>query len=201
MGRHKIYVTEEERKAHKLQYEQEYHQKKLEKLGRDNIEHPCKHKRYYQEGVRVDIGTLDRTQLDTAYVDMMVTTSYTNDEGIINQFKRETRKTFNDWLYNQEMWDRKHRICVLEYAAIRKSYVGMQKSFTLQFHVRRDKITPWKDTYTNLMELVNSVIDTIKKTCLETGLELRSWNSRKSSDITASDATEPQAGSGLLVEV
>ena len=191
MGRPKKYLTEEERKQRKKQYEQAYHQKKLEKLGRNNVEHPCKHKKYYQDGIRVDIGTLDRTKLDTAYVDMMVTTSYTNDEYIIDQLKRETRKTFNEWLYNQEMWDRKHRICVLECAAINKSYAGTQKSFTLQFHVRRDEITPWNDTFTNLMELVNSVVDTIKKTCIETGLELRSWNSRKSSDLAASDATEP----------
>lgn len=191
MGRHKIYVTEEERREHKIKYEQEYKQKKLEKIGRDNVEHPCKHKMYHQDGVRVDIGTMDRTKLDTAYVDMMVTTSYTNDEEIINKFKLETRKTFNDWLYGQDMWDRKHRICVLEYAAIRKSYVGIQKSFTLQFHVRRDKTTTWNETVTNLMGLVDTIIDALKKTCDETGLELRSWKNRKSPDVSASETAEP----------
>ena len=200
MGRKKIYITTEELNKHRNEYYREYRKKQLSEKTRKTVAHPCKHKKFYMEGIRVDIGTLDRTKIDTAYVDMMVTTSYTNDEEIINRFKVDARAAFNEWLDNQSMWDRRHKLCVLEYAPINRSYAGQMKSFSLQFHIRRDELTDWTSTFENLMDLVNHLIDTIKKTCLTTGLTLRKWKSSNPKALS-SESTEPESGSGLLVEV
>ena len=207
MGRHRKYATIEEAKQAQRANVDKVHRMKLAQKGRNAVQKPCKHKRLYVDCIRIDIGTMDRTKLDTAYVEMFVTTTYTNDEEIIKMYERNIKDTFKKWLNDQDMWDRLHKICVVEYAAIRKSYKGTAKSFTIQLHVRRDQdnITDWKDTYTDLMGLVDTMVDTIKRTCVETGLQLRKWSdingSSSRSKLATSEASEPESSSSLLVEV
>jgi hypothetical protein len=189
MGRRKIYATVEEAKAAQRAKTEEQRLKKIEAAGRNGVAHPCKHKMMYVDKVRVDIGTLDRTKMDTAYVDMMVATTYTNDEDILDQFRHNSRKAFNTWIDNQDMWDKRHKIMVMEYPALNKSYKGASKSFTLQIHVRRVNPTlEWKPVVESLTNLVEYLIEEIKKTCVETGLELVKRNSHNPSGLQSASS-------------
>lgn len=194
MGRRKKYATPEEAKAAQRAQNEAIRLKKIEAAGRDGVANPCKHKKMYVDNVRVDIGTLDRTKMDTAYIDMMVATSYTNDQEILDRFRFNSRKAFNDWLDHQSMWDKRHKIMVMEYPALNKSYNGASKSFTIQIHVRRDNPTlDWKPVADSLTDLVQYLVDEIKKTCVETGLELIKRNSHNPSGFksAANETTEP----------
>ena len=175
MGRKKIYITEEEREAQKKKLAAEYNRRRDEAAGRDGVSNPCKHKTIKYDGIVIDIGTLDRTKIDTAYIEMKVTIDYTADEDIMDLYKENVHKAFNEWLFNQDMWDRKNRIAIMECAKANPKHHGKYKMFTYQYHIRRDQITTWTSTVNNLMNLVEVLIDTIKKTCVETGLNLKNW--------------------------
>ena len=175
VGRPKKYTTEEEAKAAMKEKSEQARLARLEKAGRNSVSHPMKHKKFYQDGVKVDIGTLDRTRLDTAYIDMMVTTTYTNDKSILSQFKDAARETFRGWLDFQDMWDRKHYIFLMEYDEIDRKYNGKNKTFSLQFHLRRNTTSTWNEMVENLSALVSDILDSLKKTCQKTGLELHKW--------------------------
>ena len=197
MGRKRKYATVEEAKAAQREQARKFREKKTKELGRSGVTNPCKHKRFKETGLRVDIGTMNRTKLDTAYIEIVATVTYINDQDILNKFKTEANKTFVDWLNHQDMWDRKNRIAVMDYDSIRKYYNGTYKTLTFQFHIRRDVPTEWKETAENLTGLSDAIIGSIKKTCRETGLELIEWNpnprGRKSAASKLSDAPSPDA--------
>lgn len=174
-GRKKKYLTEEEAKAAKSRQFRENYERKVANAGRENVSNPCKHKRVKYDGITIDIGTMDRTKLNTAYIDLKVTTSYTNDTDVLELFRDNVHKAFIDWLNGQTVWDRKNRIAVMDYDLTQWNYKGKYKTLTFQYHVRRDEITDWDSTVDDLMKLVERLVEAIKKTCDDTGLELRVW--------------------------
>ena len=199
MGRKRLYETEEERKEAALRYQRKHQEKVNAEAGRDGVNNPCKHRKLKHDGIVIDIGTLDRTRLDTAYVEMRVTISYTADEEILDMFKRNVHKAFNEWLFSQDMWDRRNRIAIMECAKANPTHPGKYKMLTYQYHVRRDVKTSWEETADNLEALVKALVTEVKKTCIATGLALKNWvpnptgkNSAtpKLADALSSDATE-----------
>lgn len=190
MANHIKYHTEEERKAANRAYFKKFREKQIREGGREGVSNPCKHKRISYDGIKVDIGTMNRTALDTAYIELMVTVSYTNDEKSLELFKTNVHKQFNVWLKGQDMWDKKNRIAIMECAKSNPDHKGKYKTLTFQYHVRRDEITPWKETADNLMVLVEVLLDEIKKTCDETGLVLMKWAPHAKKDLAAAAAAE-----------
>jgi hypothetical protein len=194
MANHIKYHSEEERKVAMREYYREYRKKEVTKKGRDSVANPCKHKVFkYNDALKVDIGTLNRTYIDTAYMDIMVSIAYTNDEHLLRKFKDNVSKAFNAWLKGQSMWDKVNRIIVMDYAILEHKYNGQSKSFTIQLHVRRDEVEDWKSTVENLKVLADLLVEEIKKTCVETGLPLKKWKSNEVlTDFLSPGATEPE---------
>ncbi len=174
-GRRKKYDTEEEAKAAQTRQQREYHERKVANAGREGVTNPCKHKKVKYDGITIDIGTMDRTKLNTAYIDIRVTTTYTNELSILEKFRTNVHRAFNTWLSEQTMWDRRNRIAIMEYNKVDWNYQGKHKTIDYQYHIRRDEITNWDSTIENLMGLVTALVDEIKKTCDDTGLQLVKW--------------------------
>lgn len=174
-GRKKKYLTEEEAKEAQAKRVREYHERKVANAGREGVTNPCRHKKIKYDGITIDIGTMDRTKLNTAFIDLKVTISYSNDTDVLELFRNNVHKAFVDWLYGQTVWDRKNRIAVMDYDLTHWNYKGKYKTLAYQYHVRRDEITDWESTVDDLMKLVECLVEAIKKTCDDTGLELRVW--------------------------
>lgn len=202
MANHRKYASLAEKKAvYKEKYrerariwQKNAREKKQREGGRDSVANPCKHKVFkYNDALKVDIGTLNRTYIDTAYMDIMVSIAYTNDEHLLRKFRDNVSKVFNTWLKGQSMWDKVNRIIVMDYAILEHKYNGQSKSFTIQLHVRRDEVTDWKSTVDNLKVLADLLVEEIKKTCVETGLPLKKWKSNEVlTDFLSPGATEPE---------
>ena len=205
MANHRKYASEEERKA---AYREKYRErakiwqknsreKKKLQGGRQAVSNPCKHKLINLDCIKIDVGTLNRTYIDTAYIDMLVSVAFTDDEEQLLAFRTNVGKAFREWLLGQDMWDKKNRIIVMDYSMpVHKNYSANTKSFSVQLHVRRDEITDWNTTYESLSGLVDVLVETIKKTCVETGLPLRKWKSKENvelEDPAASVTAEPHA--------
>lgn len=182
MGRPHKYATEEERRAANNEASKKCRAKKIEAGGREGVINPCKHKRFNLDCIKIDVGTLNRTYINTAYIDMLITIAYTEDEASLRKFCDNMRATFNDWLRGQDMWDKRNRLMVTEYAVrdMKRYYTPNSKSISVQLHVRRDEVTDWKSTLENLQGLVEVLVEEIKKTCAETGLTLRRWKDKES---------------------
>ena len=203
MANHRKYASEEERKAvYRERYKERAkiwqknsRERKKQEGGRKSVANPCKHKLINLDCIKIDVGTLNRTHIDTAYIDMLVSVAFTDDEQQLLAFRTNVSKAFREWLLGQDMWDKKNRIIVMDYSMpVHKNYSANTKSFSVQLHVRRDEITDWTSTYENLYGLVDVLVDTIKKTCVETGLPLRKWKSKEDvelADSLASCAAEP----------
>lgn len=174
-GRPRKYFTDEERIEAQKRQNRINNDKRLRRLGRGAVANPCKRKKIKSTGITTEIGTLDRTMLNTAYIEMSVGITYTDDIDKLYQFKSNCRSAFHEWLNGQDMWDKSKHISIFETAPINKSYKGIIKVFSIQCHVIRDieKITSWKTTAENLTSLVYRLTEEIKKTCVETGLELK----------------------------
>lgn len=174
----RIYTPEEEERK-KIEYERTKKRRELKNKGtlkREDFIHPgCKKKFKYGDCVGVEIGTMNRVTIDTAYIEMVINIAYTTDDNSIYQFKHNCSRAVDDWLRSQDMWDKRNRIGILEWHGTNRQYAGTAKSFTLQYHFRRDQTTTFKDTFDNLKGLTDILFDTIKKTCVETGLELTKW--------------------------
>lgn len=176
-GRPSKYKTNEELVQARRDSTKKSYERRLRERGRDAVTNPCKRRKIKSIGINSEIGTLDRTKINTAYIEMYVSVTYTDDDDKLKEFKMDCRDAFYDWLNGQDMWDRNKHIDIFETKPTNRNYKGKIKTFTLQCHVIRDfeKITSWKDTVDNLTPLVLSLIDTIKKTCLKTGLMLETW--------------------------
>lgn len=185
MANHRKYFSEEERKAANRAYFKKFREKELKSKSREDVSNPCKHKRLSYDGIKVDIGTMNRITLDTAYIEIMATISYTSDDKALLLFQNNVHNAFNDWLKGQDMWDKKNRIAIMECAKTNPDHDGKYKTLTFQYHVRRDEVTPWKETADNLMELVDVLLDEIKKTCDETGLVLTKWAPRAKKEVNS----------------
>lgn len=170
MGRPKKYKTPEEIKmAKRISYE-----KALAKKDRSEVKCPCRHHKLKLENglVSVDIGTMDRTKLDTAYVDMFFNVQYTDNKQLLKRFIACCKHAFYDWLSKQTMWDKERRIAYAEWKGVNSRYEGVAKTFNVQMHMRRDKVTSWAETVDSLTDLVARLILALKETCVETGLAL-----------------------------
>lgn len=177
MAGHRKYFTEEERRAANNEAAKRSRAKRIMKEGREAVSNPCKHKYLNLDCIKIDVGTLNRTYINTAYIDMLVTIAYTEDEPTLRKFCDNARASFNDWLRGQDMWDKRIRLMVTDYSIheAKRYYTPKSKSISIQLHVRREEVTDWKSTLENLQGLVDTLVDTIKKTCDETGLPLRRW--------------------------
>ena len=186
MGRPRIHDTDAERRAANNEAVKKCMAKKIMEGGREGVINPCKHKRFNLDTIKVDVGTLNRTYINTAYIDMLITIAYTEDEAVLRKLCDNLRASFNGWLRDQDMWDKKNRLMVTDYAVreAKRWYIPNSKSISAQMHIRRDEVTDWKSTLENLQGLVDTMVDTIKKTCAETGLTLRRWKDKGENEET-----------------
>lgn len=175
MGRRKKYHTEEEYKEAKRMYHRTARLKEVEKENRETVPNPIKRvKMKMADGaVNLEIGTMDRTKLNTAFMEFHVSAVYTDDNTPLYKMRDNCKQAFRDWLCGQNMWDDKMYISLCDIPEMNRSYVGIVKTITFEFHLRRKVITDFNDMIENLTGLATYLVDNMKKTCQETGLELK----------------------------
>lgn len=138
-------------------------------------QHNAKHHTISLDNIKVHIGTMDKTRIETVFIDLVTTIDYTDSAEVVDEFEESIRETFKSWLYNQTEWNRRRYIVVLDHGDANKRYKGYAKAIKGNFNMVRQTVTDWKSTVKDLMPLVNDLIDTVKETCCRTGVNLHKW--------------------------
>lgn len=176
MGRPVKYKTEEERiEAHRRR--QRERNRRLRGIkSRDDLElRKNKHHKLSFDGLRFDVGTLDRINLNTMYIECHINMVYTCDEEAITILDKEIHRTICEWLYNQDDWHKKNKIYVFDRSKtqLTSKYIGQFRNVNFQLHLlRTEEPLSWKDNLKRLEPLVDTIVEGIKKACISTGLEL-----------------------------
>lgn len=174
MARPIKYQTQEERQAARNANNRRWRLKKLEEQGR-KISNPIKRVKIKREkdAIKIEIGTMDRTKLNTAYVEMFVGLEYNANYDLLFVIRDETTAAFKSWLYGQDMWDKHNYISLCDMPERGRGYKAKVKIVSFQFHVHRTEITDFDDTVENLTGLADKLVESVKKTCENTGLKLQ----------------------------
>lgn len=131
-----------------------------------------------RDGFRCVIGTLDRFQLKTAYIDGKMIVSNTTQENL-KSFRRLMLDTVMDWVLKQGMWDKHKRIFVVDFP--KSSELVKTKSNTVSFQftflrvgefTKKSLVDKWKELYGNLEPFCEHLYQTMKKAVENNGLKL-----------------------------
>lgn len=151
--------------------------RRREKVGegkREDCKNPHKnHKINNHDGFVVNIETMDRIKLNTIILSMLVNYKY-NTEVNWPAIKSVVLSTINKWLESQDNWDRKNKIFIFDFPDYKSSYLGEYRGFDFQLYLKR-KTEPhmlWKQTYSELLPLVDLLEEEIKNACLTEGVEI-----------------------------
>ncbi len=173
-GRPPKYATEQERlDALELSHRKTY-LKKNNINSRDDLTHKCKHQKINLQSIKYTVSTMDRFRLNTMYIECVISVLYTEDKFAINKIKHDVLDTINNFLANQDIWDRKNKIYVFDAPELTsKWYVSSFRNINFELHLRREsEPISFKRNVDTLMPLVDALTESIKKTCAETGLTL-----------------------------
>ena len=146
---------------------------KLKDLTRKDVANPCRKKKFDdKDGFVVVIETMDRTKLDTIILSMCVTYKYA-DNIRWGDLKRVIYHTMENWLNNQDIWDRKNKIFYMEYPED-SNYVAKYKSFSFQMYFKRlaEPLIFWNDTANELIPLMEQLKIAIKNALDDEGVEI-----------------------------
>lgn len=125
----------------------------------------------YGDGLSVKFMTLNRLNINTVVIDVVITLRYSDGSAFID-IKNELRNAFNEWLRTQEDYSYKNKIFIFE-SPQKTKYISMYNTLTAQFYLSRvTKPEPWKATLAGVLPFGDIIADTIKKTCDEAGLTL-----------------------------
>ncbi len=151
----------------------------LIKVGRNGVINPIRQVKlnFEHNSIKVEVGTMDRTRMDTAYIDMRIDVKYPDNEDDLDTLVSECGKSFRNWLYNQNMWDKHNYIYLSDIPENNRTYKAKVKVVTLEFHLHRNTISIFEHMVKNLNGLVDELVETIKNTCIATGMELRARES------------------------
>ena len=210
MGRHKKEYTEEDL----IEMERKKYRYTIERSNERGITNKCKHSKLNYETIKYEIGTMDRITLRTMYISCTISILWEKDEALFRRLRDDINNAINDWLSTQDTWDRKNKIYVFEIPETNRSYVGCFRNIKFELHVRRlAEPVSYKNSVEALMPLVETLNDTIKKSCDEAGLvlahrpsvavvgmSLRDYVGTLTNAAT-SEASEPDSGGGGAAEV
>ena len=137
-------------------------------------EYLSRHKRISDGSIKVDIGTFNRKDLRSIYINVLIGVGYYNEEGeeFVQQLKERCDARFKDWLNSQDMWDRKNKLVIWEHPE-NSNYVSTAKSIVVQYYLTRHTVNEWKETVKGITPLVDTIIHTIKSTCDDNGINMK----------------------------
>ena len=168
------YHTEEERlEANRINCLMRY-RKRIGEEKREDCKNPHKnHKINNKDGFVVNIETMDRIKLNTIILTILVNIKYIVDVDW-EMIKRTILGCINGWLSDQNNWDSKNKIFIFDYPDTKTTYSGEYRSFDFQLYLRRitEPHLSWKQTYTEIIPLVDLLEDEIKNACLKEGVEI-----------------------------
>lgn len=171
MPRPVTYLTEADRKAAIARSKKAYNYKKALAEGKNTSKH--EKLKYENSAIKIEIGTMDRYTLDTAYIHVWITTKYTKDTNAINTIKTNCILRLREYLSSCDIWDKRNYITLFDNPDRRSDYHGTTKSFDAQYYLLRRSPLDWEGVVKELTKLSEMLVDTIKKTCQQTGLELK----------------------------
>lgn len=177
MGRSKKYLNEEDR-IEAIRKASRRYSLKTSIANDDGIAiHKAKHKMYRYPGIKVTLETFDKFYISTVCISYKIGFKWfdgmeyemMDDVGKVCDFKMK------EWLNSgQTDWSPKYHIMVWERAENSKSgYIPKKSYLAGEQHLKRITVpVSWYDTRKELEDVIKMMVDTIKKTCDETGLEL-----------------------------
>ena len=134
----------------------------------------AKHKYYRYPGIKVILETFDKFFINTVCISYVIGVKWIDDIERLDVFESVCDEVMQNWLEEQTEWSPKYHIFAWDRPVDHNNgYTGKRRYVKGQHHIKR--ITPpvtWYDTKKELESIIDDMVQQIKKTCDETGLEL-----------------------------
>ena len=120
-------------------------------------------------GLRVIVGTFDKHNPRSIYLDGTINCEGTNDIDALGCVETELGEVFKEWVKNQDFYDRKRNIRIIK-ALIendRRRYVGVNKHIKFDVTLIQNRTPNWKESVEiarkNIVALYANIVKTIEK--------------------------------------
>lgn len=210
MGRRKL--TEEEKKQRQKEYYRRYVEKHPERVRRTDEENRAKTAVHVEKkfqvrkpGFTCTIGTLNRFELTTCYVEGRVTVLRMSKD-VLREVRQVMLDDVKKWLESQDMWDRKQRILIVtvpEYdeniKTSRINYIEFQYTMLRRGEFNYGSlVNRWHELHKGIEPFVESHYQTIKNAVESNGSKIvhkldKLTIESASSNNASSDSTQEDA--------